>query len=122
MRGGEVYTWSRSRFRSWGLTDGDEIRTVPSDPAVMPAVPGLLSVLSRAKNFRVVGQWLIRAYDSHLSLRDFSQGTQVQWHSHSHVLEVLALGHGLVVLREKNNRCKVLSLMHGDAPVCFIPN
>jgi hypothetical protein len=117
---GEVYTWSRSRFRSWGLTEDDEIRTVPSDPAVMPAVPGLLEVLSRVKDFRVVGQWLMRAYDTRLSLRDFSQGKQVQWHSLSQGLEVLALGHGLAVLRDKNNRCKILSLMRGNETTSFI--
>ena len=117
---GEVYTWSRSRFRSWGLTEDDEIRTVPSDPAVMPAVPGLLEVLSRVKDFRVVGQWLMRAYDTRLSLRDFSQGKQVQWHSLSQGLEVLALGHGLAVLRDKNNRCKILSLMLGNETTSFI--
>ena len=117
---GEVYTWSRSRFRSWGLTEDDEIRTVPSDPAVMPAVTGLLEVLRLAKDFRVAGQWLMRAYDTRLSLRDFSQGTQVQWHTLAQGLEVLASGHGLVVLRDKNNRCKILSLMRGNEKVSFI--
>jgi hypothetical protein len=62
----------------------------------------------------------MRAYDTRLSLRDVSQGAQVQWHTLAQGLEVLALGHGLVVLKDKNNRCKVLSLMRGDVPVCFI--
>lgn len=117
---GEVYTWGRTRFRSWGLTEDDEILTVPSDPAMIPAVPGLLEVLHRTTRFRVVGQWLLRADDTRLLLREFSQGTQVQWHTLSQDLEVLALGQGLVVLTDKNHRCKVLSLMHGAAPVGFI--
>ena len=77
-------------------------------------------MLSRVKDFRVVGQWLMRAYDTRLSLRDFSQGKQVQWHSLSQGLEVLALGHGLAVLRDKNNRCKILSLMRGNETTSFI--
>lgn len=119
---GEVYTWSRSRFRSWGLTEDDEIRTVQSDPAMMPAVPGLLAVLGRAENFRVVGQWLVRAYDTHLSLRDFSQDTQVQWSTLSQGLEVLAIGSGRLVLRDKNKRNKLLVLMYGNNLVHFIPS
>jgi hypothetical protein len=117
-----VYTWSLSRFRSWGLTEDDEIRTVQSDPAMIPAVPGLLAVLGRAENFRVVGQWLIRAYDTHLSLRDFSQDTQVQWSTLSQGLEVFAIGSGRLVLRDKNKRYKLLVLMCGNNLVHFIPS
>ena len=61
----------------------------------------------------------MRAYDTRLSLRDVSQGAQVQWHTLAQGLEVLALGRGLVVLWDKNKRCKVLALMHGDAAASF---
>lgn len=136
---GEVYTWGNTRFRSWGLTEDDEVRITASDPAVIPEVAGLLEVLqgymsqdsswgTPTKDMHGVGDWLLRAYDTRLSLRDFRLGTTVTWHAPLlRGLRIESIVGDKVILRrggkmrtlDKHLRVVVVALMRGNSPALF---